>query len=453
MSGGSQARRIDVAELVAREPLGRFHFRVGLWLFLVVLLDGYELLAGGFAAPAIIKAWHVAPAQMRYFLSASLFGVMFGAIFFGFLGDRLGRKTALVAAAAFFGVATLGCALAPDLAWLTIFRFIAGIGIGGVLPNSIALAAEMAPQGAQATFITLMFIGTPAGSLLAGPVAAWLVPHYGWPVIFWIGGLLPLLVAALLAFVLPESILFLAQDGARRAQLAAVVQRLAPRLRIEPGDELVLGSAPAGGADWLALFRAPFTLITPLLALLFVINFMVLYFMVSWMPQLLNQATASPTLGIWATSLFELAGVAGGLVLGRLLDKRGLAPVTILFAVAVPVIAVTGYAAHTPLLLLLAAFVSGLCIVGLQFGLNVAAGIIYPTASRSNGVGFAFGVGRLGAVAGPLFGGALIALALPVRSLYLIAAAPMAVGALVSFWLVRLTRKQQGRMAGQRALS
>ena len=447
------ARQIDVAKLVDRQTLGKFHFGLWLSLFLVVLLDGYDLLAGGFATPAIIRAWSIPPAEMRYFLSASLFGVMFGAISFGGMGDRYGRKTMMIVAAVFFGAATLGCAFAGDLYWLTILRFLAGIGIGGVMPNAISLAAEMAPKGAQATLITLMFIGTPVGGLLPGPVTAWLVPRYGWPVIFWIGGFLPLVISVLLAFFLPESILFLAQDERRRARTAAVARRIEPTLEIRAQDRFVVERTSSKRRGWCALFREPFTLMTPLLALLFVINFMVLYFMVSWMPQLLDQASASPTLGIWATTIFEVAGAVGGVVLSRFLDRGGLVSVAVLFTCAVPLIAVTGYAVRTPMYLMLTTFFSGLCVVGLQFGLNATAGILYPTAIRSNGIGFAFGVGRLGAVAGPLLGGTLIALGLPIGELYVLAALPMALGAVACYGLIRVVKRRKSTTVAQAAVS
>lgn len=135
------------------------------------------------------------------------------------------------------------------------------------------------------------------------------------------------------------------------------------------------------------------------------------------------------------------------------MDKRGLVPVAVLFACGVPVIAVTGYAAQMPALLMLAVFASGLCVVGLQFGLNATAGILYPTAVRSNGVGFAFGVGRFGAVAGPLLGGVLIALALPIERLYLIAAAPMALGAIACYGLIRLQKRHADAIAAQAGAS
>lgn len=448
-----EGKLIDIGELVDRQKLGRFHLKLGLWLFLAMLLDGYDLLAGAFATPAIIKAWKVPSSQMRYFLSASLLGVMFGAILFGYFGDRRGRKKALVAAAALFGASTVACALAPNLEWLTVFRFIGGIGIGGVMPNAVALAAEMAPKGAQATFITLMFIGTPAGGLLPGPVAAWLVPSYGWQVIFWIGGILPLIIAGLLLLFLPESIRYLAQDDRRRERTAAIACRIDPTLQINSGDRFVRNQIPARQGAWLSLFRQPFNLVTPLLASLFIVNFMVLYFMVSWMPQLLDQASASRTLGIWATSIFQLAGVAGGIIMSRFLDKGNLVPIGILFACSVPVIAVTGYAVHTPALLMLDAFLSGLCVVGLQFGLNATAGVLYPTVIRSKGVGFAFGVGRFGAVAGPLIGGAMIASAFPIRRLYFVAALPMALGAVICYGLIRLQRHDANKSGGQMSLS
>ncbi|HKJ73432.1 MAG TPA: MFS transporter, partial [Alphaproteobacteria bacterium] len=202
----AEGKVINVTELVDRQKFGLFHLKLMVWLFLVLLLDGYDISAASLANPDIIRQWNLQPEDTTYFLTASLAGIMVGAIIFGWFGDRFGRKTTILTAATLFGAATLACALSTNLDQLTLFRFLCGIGIGGVMPNTIALAAEMAPKGVQATLIILMFTGTPTGSSLPGPIAAWVVPHYGWQMIFWIGGLIPLAIVVLLFFVLPESI-------------------------------------------------------------------------------------------------------------------------------------------------------------------------------------------------------------------------------------------------------
>ena len=424
---------INVTELVDRQKFGPFHLKLMIWLFLVLILDGYDISAASFANPEIIKQWSLAPESTKYFLTASLFGIMFGAVIFGWFGDKFGRKKAILSAALVFAGATIACALSTTLDALTIFRFLCGVGIGGVMPNTISLAAEMAPKRVQATLIILMFTGTPAGSSLPGPIAAWVVPHYGWPMIFWIGGIIPLVIVALLFFTLPESVKFLAQDDRRRAHTAKVAKAIEPTLSIGPDDRFVVDhAAPDKKGSWLELFRWPFTIITPLLASLFIINFVVLYFMNSWMPQLI---------GVWATTVFGASGALGGVILSVFVDRKGLAPVTVLFALAVPVIAGLGYSAPIPALAIVMAGAAGMCVVGLQFGLNATAGMIYPTHVRSNGVGFAFGIGRFGAVAGPLIGGQLIAWKLPLHEMYLLASIPMAIGAIACYVLTRVQKR------------
>ena len=463
----ADGRVINVTELVDKQKFGLFHFKLMAWLFLILVLDGYDLLAASLAAPELIKNWHLAApgftpppltgafmgfldwigmpvAPLTGALTSSLFGIMVGAIIFGWVGDRFGRKATILVAATLFSLATIGCALAMNLDELTIFRFLCGVGIGGVMPNTISLAAEMAPKGVQATLIILMFTGTPAGSSLPGPIAAWVVPHYGWQMIFWIGGIIPAIIVLVLIFVLPESIKFLAQDDRRRDKAAKVARQIDPSLEIGPDDRFVVDHMmPDRKASWLELFRAPFSLITPLLASLFVINFLVLYFMNNWIPVVIGQAGGSESLGIWTSTTFSAAGALGGVVLSRFVDKMGLVPVVFLFALAVPVIASFGYAAAYPAIMILAAALGGACVVGLQFGLNATSGMIYPTHIRSNGVGFCFGVGRFGAIVGPIIGGGLIQMKMPLQEMFIWASLPMAVGAIFCFVLTRLQKRAE----------
>ncbi len=284
----ADGRVINVTELVDKQKFGLFHFKLMAWLFFILVLDGYDLLAASLAAPELIKDWQLAApgftpppitgafmgflawigmpvAPLTGALTSSLFGIMVGAIIFGWVGDRFGRKTTILLGAAVLSLATIGCALATNLDQLTICRFLCGVGIGGIMPNTISLAAEMAPKGAQATLIILMFIGTPVGSSLPGPVAAWVVPQHGWQMIFWVGGLIPAAVMLVLIFVLPESIKFLAQDDRKRDRAAKVARQIDPSLVIGPNDRFTVGHTHADRkGSWAELFRPPFSVITPL---------------------------------------------------------------------------------------------------------------------------------------------------------------------------------------------
>ena len=434
---------IDVSALVDRQKIGAFHILLLAWSFLVMLMDGYDIIAAAFAAPELIRQWHVERAALGPMLGASLFGIFVGSFLFGYAGDRWGRKVAIVAACTVFGGFTLAAAWAGSLNQLMVLRALAGIGIGGAMPNTISLMAEYAPKRVRATMVILMFTGTSFGGAVAGPLSNWLVPLHGWQALFLVGGIVPLMLAVLLCFVLPESIKFLALDEGRRARTVQAALRLEPGLVIGKQDRFVSGQAEiseadtGGGFRLAQLFRGRFAIVTPLLWLMFAMNLMVYYFINSWTPTLIASVGVPVSRAVQVTALFQLGGTVGGITLSRLLDRHGLRPVAFMFLIACPVVASIGFMATSELPLLVITFVAGFFLLGLQFGLNASSGLIYPTSMRANGVGWAFGVGRIGAIMGPVVGGLLIGMRLPIQQLYVIAAVPLLLGAVACFTLLR----------------
>jgi AAHS family 4-hydroxybenzoate transporter-like MFS transporter len=380
-------------------------------------------------------------------LSASLFGILFGALIGGNLGDKFGRRPVIIVATLAFSLFTLVAIFSRSLTDLMVLRALAGLGIGAVMPATVSLMAEYAPQRVRATFIILMFTGVSFGSAMPGPFSDWLVPVYGWRALFIVGGVFPLFLTVPLFFALPESLKFLALDTRRSAAAAKMLRTLNPSSTANENDRFLVADGLAARRGHLAdLFEGPYALVTPLLWALFVINFMVLYFFNSWMPTLFEGAGASASLAAYATSIFQIGGIAGGLLLSRYIDRKGLFPVVIYFIAAVPVVALVGVFSSSTALIGVT-FVAGFCVVGLQYGLNATAGVIYPTHIRANGVGFALGIGRLGAVMGPWIGGQLILLNLSVDNLFVLVAAPMALGAVICFMLAR-SRRTAMRQAG-----
>jgi AAHS family 4-hydroxybenzoate transporter-like MFS transporter len=333
-------------------------------------------------------------------------------------------------------------------------RFFAGIGIGGLLPNLIALNAEFAPRRLRATMIILMFTGITFGGSVPGAVAAWLVPHYGWPILFVIGGVAPIVMALVAGVALPESIKYLTvkQHGPRVAHILTAMRPGAP---VGPQTRFVLADERhATSFSPRLLFSDGLAAITPLLWLLFLLNLMGFYFLASWNPTLLASAKVSEGMAAIGTALFQIGGTIGGLTLSRPIDRQGFRPVTILFLVAVPVIASIGYVGSiSTALLMLVLLLGGFCVLGLQFGLNAASAMIYPTAVRSNGSGWAFGIGRFGSIVGPYVGGYLIARHVPIEQLYAVAAIPFALGAVACYVLTRLyVVRFKGYGLGQREM-
>lgn len=348
--------------------------------------------------------------------SASLVGFLVGAPFFGYLGDRFGRRVAIIFSLIFVGVTTLACAWATNLQELLWLRFLSGLGLGGVLPNVIALNAEFAPKRLRATVLVVMSTGITLGAAVPGIVGVTLMPTYGWPVIFILGGIVPLVVGLCLIFAIPDSIKFMVLRGGRDEAVARLARKLDPALTIEPGTRFFLdkedGSAKTRGSP-VALFRHGWAQVTLLVWLIFVLNLMANNLMNAWLPMIVESSGHSAAQGAYAGSLYQLGGAIGGLCIGILIDRFGLKVLVAVFSLAVPVLAFTGTPGLSDFLLLAMAFFSGCVVTGMQSALNAGAGLIYPTALRANGVGYALGVGRVGSISGPLIGSLLTRLEMP----------------------------------------
>lgn len=429
----------DVSRFIDERKMTRFNAALVIWSFFIVLFDGYDISAISFAAPELIKAWSVANrAALGPVFSASLFGILIGSPLFGYLGDRYGRKLAVIGSCLVFGAFTLAACWAFSLRDLLYLRFFAGIGIGGLLPNLIALNAEYAPRRFRATMIIVMFTGITFGGSVPGAISVWLVPHYGWQAIFAVGGVLPIVMAVAAALWLPESLKHLVVREDRSAH--ALLSTLNPGVSIDAQTRLVVADEKVyEGFNPKYLFEGGLTFITPLLWVCFACNLMGFYFLISWLPTLLTGAKLPPSEAAIATALVQIGGTVGGLALARPIDAKGFLPVTILFACAVFAMGALGYVSlSSTTALMIIVFLAGFCVLGLQFGLNASSAMIYPTSVRSNGSGWAFGVGRVGSVLGPIVGGILIGMKVPLQELFLWATVPFLVGTVACIALTRL---------------
>lgn len=187
---------VEVSRLLDQRGLSSFHYSLIFWCVLLSLIDGYDIAAIALAAPHLVREWGIKPAELGPVLSASLFGILFGSALFGWIGDRYGRKVALISANLLFGVFTFAAAYATNLEQLAWLRFLAGLGIGGVIPNLVAINTESAPRKYRATLALIAVGFVPLGGALPGLVAATLVPAHGWQILFIIGGIVPVVLAS-----------------------------------------------------------------------------------------------------------------------------------------------------------------------------------------------------------------------------------------------------------------
>ncbi len=432
---------LNVEDLIDGQRLGRFNANLLAWSFLALLADGFDIAGLASAAPDLARTWHVAPAAFAPAFSASLFGILIGAPALGHIGDRIGRRPAIVAGCVILSVGTLATVWSSSLLQLAALRVLTGIGIGGLMPNVIALNSELAPKRMRATLIVLAFTGISVGAGIPGAIQAWLIPEFGWRIMFWIGGLGPLLISACLLAALPESVKFLAASPHRRQELLATARGLRRDLAIADSARFYIAPPPHNaGAAAAGIFGGELAWVTPILWVCFASALMANFFLNSWLPLIfVNDGLTAQESGM-ATSLYHVGGVAGGLLVSLVLTRLGFAAIAVLFLCAALAIAAIGIPGQSFIALASAVMFSGLCTVGAQFGNNAAAGLLYPTAFRSTGVGWALGVGRLGSILGPLVGGALIGLNVPRRELFLVATVPMVAGLIASLsatWLCR----------------
>ncbi len=449
---------IDISRLIDEQKIGSFAVKLVILSFLVMLTDGYDLLATSYGAPALIGDWRIKPSDLSWVFSASPVGMVIGSPLLGWFGDRYGRRSTVILGAVVFGVFSLACATATSIPEIVALRFLTGIGLGGMMPNITALNAEFAPQRVRATLVVLMFMGVTAGSTLPG-VVIWAFAQagvaIGWRELYVVGGVAPLVLAAVLYVWLPESVKFLSlQDGARaRAQLARIIRRVRPDLTLSAQTTFFSSEARAtGGVPVAELFRDGFQWITPILWLLFVANLTANYFLYSWMPVLFHSTGFSPSEAALTTVFYYIGGVTGGLAISRFIDKLGVLPIAIFFAVGCVAVACIGLPGLSTVEIVAFVTLSGFCVLGVQLGLNAASGLIYPTRIRATGAGWSFGIGRLGGIFGPTLGGVLIAMHLSTGQLFLAPAAPMAIGAIACFILVGLCRRRfHGPQLGDRA--
>jgi AAHS family 4-hydroxybenzoate transporter-like MFS transporter len=437
------AEVVQVSRLLDQRGLSSFHWNLIFWSVLLSLIDGYDIAAIAFAAPHLVREWQLKPGALGPVFSASLIGILFGSALFGWVGDRYGRKAALISSNLLFGVFTLAASWSTNLDQLFWLRLLAGLGIGGVIPNVVAINSESAPRRYRATLALIAVGFVPLGGAIPGVVAATLVPAHGWQILFTIGGLVPIILSIIGMFILPESIKYMALHESQRAKMEKTIAAIDPGYRVPANATFVIEDEQRqySGFNPAHLFKQGLWLITPLLWLLFALNLMGYFFLLSWTPTLMAQLKLPPSVGAMAGAMIQVGGTVGSLVLARWFERQRFLAIAIVFVIAVPAVALIGYAGLTSTAALAAAtFFAGFCVLGIQTGINVAGALVYPTSLRANGSGWELGVGRIGSIVGPILGGLFVGL--PVEKLYTWSALPFAAGAVVCFLIYRLNKQR-----------
>src|SRR5713226_8395451 len=448
---GSGASPVDVAQFIDQQPVGGFQIRLLLTCAAVLFLDGFDTQAIGYVAPALAKEWGLSKAELGPVFSAGLFGLMIGALLFGPLADRVGRKKIIVFSTLAFGIGTLATCLIQDVNTLLAIRFLTGLGLGGAMPNAVAMTSEFSPHRRRATMVMIMFCGFSVGAALGGLLAAALIPQFGWRSVFLVGGVAPLLLVPILALRLPESVRFLALSGRAHERVAELLGFISPKAAFAPATQFVVHEPELAGIPVLHLFKSGRALVTLLLWVVFFMSLLDLYFLSNWLPTVLNDLGASVSQSAAIGSMLQVGGVVGTFALGSIIDRFSFRALALVYFAAVFAVGAIGQLGHSIVFVTMAIFAAGFCTVGGQIAANALAAGFYPTAVRSTGVGWALGIGRIGSIIGPLVGGALMTAKWSTGSVFLAAASAALCAALAAFSLSRLAGMGGSRGANKGA--
>ncbi|MBZ5578972.1 MAG: MFS transporter [Acidobacteriia bacterium] len=444
---------VNISEFIDNAKMSPFQIGIFILCGLCLIMDGFDVQAIGYVAPSLRQEWKIAPALLGSVLSAALYGVLFGSIFLSMLADKIGRRPVLVGACLTFSAVSILTAQAQNVPQLLAMRFIAGLALGSIMPNAMALVGEYASRRARVALMIIVGNGFTAGAALGGFVSFWLVPRYGWRSVFYFGGAVPLAIGIAMFFVLPESLQFLALHGKDARKLTHWLRKIDRNAPVEAGTRYVVPERARRGAPMMKLFQDGLATRTILLWTVYFLNLLNLYFLSSWLPTvatpLVKAAGISGAYALLLAAALQIGGVAGSLVLGWFVLRFGfVAVLTSGFVLAGASIAYIGQPGLSVALLFSVVFVAGIGIVGGQSAINAMAATLYPTDLRSTGIGAGLGIGRIGSIVGPTVAGVLIGLKWTTHELFLAAAVPALLSAVFMIGM-RGILKAQARAQAQ----
>lgn len=436
-------RNIDVNDVIDNAAFNKFHWKVLFWCTLIIIFDGYDLVIYGVVLPLLMDQWNLNPYVAGLLGSSALFGMMFGAMGFGMLSDKWGRKKVILICVVLFSLTTVINGFATNAWQFGILRFIAGLGIGGVMPNVVSLMSEYSPARKRSTLVALMFSGYAVGGMMSAGLGIWIVPNFGWEIMFYLA-VVPLLLLPLMIKYLPESVAFLMAQK-REAEARDVLCNVAPFKAINEQDTLVVPPTTESKAPVLELFRGGRAMSTLMFWVAFFNCLLMVYALGSWLPKLMSAAGYPLDSSLMFLMVLNIGAIVGAVGGGWLADRFSLRSVLVSFFILGSGSLITlGY--ENPMWFLYTLMgIAGATTIGSQILLYAYVAQYYPTSIRSTGLGWASGIGRNGAIVGPMLGGTLLALALPHHVNFLALAIPGAI-ATVAIALV-------GRRFGEKSVN
>lgn len=405
--------------------------------FMLNVVDGFDVVAMSVSMPALTNSWGILATDKGYILSAALVGMTMGAMFLAPYADIYGRRKILLWATILIGVSMVFTGLIPQsVELLMLLRFISGLGIGIIFANGAAIGSEFAPDKYRNLVVTLIVMGYAFGAMLVGPVANVILPTQGWEMLFIYGGLFTLIMTLIIYLYLPESVELIAAGSDNKEQRLQQINDILHKIKCQPIAKLPSSPQLAPKASVKQLFVDDLNILTLGIWTIYFSGFLSLYFLMAWIPTLFVNSGFDISSGISALTLYNLGAVLGIFIIGLISTKIKLAkPISAYFiGSAVFLMLLSFFEPKSILWLNILIFIIGLLLQGGFTAMYALAARVYPTTVRATGIGWAAGLGRIGAIISPILAGYLVASHWSMYELFMLFSIPLIIAGVIVFW-------------------
>lgn len=432
-------QQVDLREFLDENRISPLQKLIIFLCLMIVVVDGIDISIMGFVAPVIKQEWGISTTDLAPVMSAALVGLALGAVISGPLADKFGRKKLLVMNLMGFGVFTLCAAVADNVNELMIFRFIAGLFMGGVMPQAVTMVTDYSPMRLNGRMVTLILSGFTIGAAIGGFLAAWVIPHYNWQAMMIIGGILPLILAVIAMLKLPESIGYKVLKNHPKAEIDAIIHKMAPDFDTE-NKVFVLPKAKTNTVDNpVKTVVSPFYIMGSfLLWWSYASGLFVVYLLGSWLPMMSHEFGFSISEASLITAIYQLGGPIGCIACGYLMDKiNPHVGLVLAYTIAIFFMIFIGEVGNNFMMYSMMCFFIGMWMNGANAGINGVSSAFYPVFARATGNSWMHGIGRLGAVASAFAGAYFLSLGWPASKIFLILCLPT-VGIILALLIMKL---------------
>lgn len=432
-----EKQTINMEDLVDNAKFNSFHWMMLILTAIVLIFDGYDVFIYGALLPKLMEEWQIDAITAGALGSYALFGMMFGAFIFGALADKFGRKKTIIACLVLFSITTFLNGFANNPTEFGIYRFIAGLGMGGVMPNAVALITEYAPKRMKNMLVTIMFSGYAVGGMMAAGLGIVLIPQFGWPSVFFVG-IVPLILLPIFMIYMPDSPAFLIKANNKKT-LAKVSNALNPQESYTQEDTFMMPEHYTEKGHFADLFKNNRFFTTIMFWIAFFCCLLLVYAITGWLPKLMMKAGFPLGSSLSLLLVLSFGSIFGALAGGYLADKYNPRIILMIFFVVAAIsIALLGQL-NSFLILNIFVAIAGATTIGTQIVLYAFVAQNYPTSIKSTGIGWASAVGRTGAIFGPMLGGVLMAQNVSLTTNFFAFAIP----AIVAFFAISMINKNQ----------